>query len=219
MRCIELSIFTCGALPQVDYPVIRVSASLPGASPETMASSIATPLERSLGSIAGLNEMTSSSSLGSTTITLEFDLTKDINNAAREVQAALNAAQNLLPSGMPSRPRYYKSNPSDAPIMILTLTSNTLSTGEMYDVASTRLAQRIAQIEGVSEVTVGGGSLPAVRVELNPTALFNQGVSLDAVRSAISSANVRQPQGYINNPDNRYQVQTNDELKKQQIIA
>lgn len=221
---ISVAITLCGALsflflpvaplPQVDYPVIRVSASLPGASPETMASSIATPLERSLGSIAGLNEMTSSSSLGSTTITLEFDLTKDINNAAREVQAALNAAQNLLPSGMPSRPRYYKSNPSDAPIMILTLTSNTLSTGEMYDVASTRLAQRIAQIEGVSEVTVGGGSLPAVRVELNPTALFNQGVSLDAVRSAISSANVRQPQGYINNPDNRYQVQTNDELKK-----
>ncbi|HHR5880936.1 TPA: multidrug efflux RND transporter permease subunit MdtC [Providencia alcalifaciens] len=221
---ISVAITLCGALsflflpvaplPQVDYPVIRVTASLPGASPETMASSIATPLERSLGSIAGLNEMTSSSSLGRTTITLEFDLTKDINNAAREVQAALNAAQNLLPSGMPSRPRYYKSNPSDAPIMILTLTSKTLSTGEMYDVASTRLAQRIAQIEGVSEVAVGGGSLPAVRVELNPTALFNQGVSLDAVRSAISSANVRQPQGYINNDDNRYQVQTNDELKK-----
>lgn len=221
---ISVAITLCGALsflflpvaplPQVDYPVIRVTASLPGASPETMASSIATPLERSLGSIAGLNEMTSSSSLGRTSITLEFDLTKDINNAAREVQAALNAAQNLLPSGMPSRPRYYKSNPSDAPIMILTLTSKTLSTGEMYDVASTRLAQRIAQIDGVSEVTVGGGSLPAVRVELNPTALFNQGVSLDAVRSAISSANVRQPQGYINNDDNRYQVQTNDELKK-----
>ncbi|MEQ5184018.1 multidrug efflux RND transporter permease subunit MdtC [Providencia alcalifaciens] len=221
---ISVAITLCGALsflflpvaplPQVDYPVIRVTASLPGASPETMASSIATPLERSLGSIAGLNEMTSSSSLGRTSITLEFDLTKDINNAAREVQAALNAAQNLLPSGMPSRPRYYKSNPSDAPIMILTLTSKTLSTGEMYDVASTRLAQRIAQIDGVSEVAVGGGSLPAVRVELNPTALFNQGVSLDAVRSAISSANVRQPQGYINNDDNRYQVQTNDELKK-----
>ena len=221
---ISVAITLCGALsflflpvaplPQVDYPVIRVTASLPGASPETMASSIATPLERSLGSIAGLNEMTSSSSLGRTSITLEFDLNKDINNAAREVQAALNAAQNLLPSGMPSRPRYYKSNPSDAPIMILTLTSKTLSTGEMYDVASTRLAQRIAQIDGVSEVAVGGGSLPAVRVELNPTALFNQGISLDAVRSAISSANVRQPQGYINNDDNRYQVQTNDELKK-----
>ncbi|WP_265498759.1 multidrug efflux RND transporter permease subunit MdtC [Providencia rustigianii] len=221
---ISVAITLCGALsflylpvaplPQVDYPVIRVTASLPGASPETMASSIATPLERSLGSIAGLNEMTSSSSLGRTTITLEFDLSKDINNAAREVQAALNAAQNLLPSGMPSRPRYYKSNPSDAPIMILTLTSKTMNTGEIYDIASTRLAQRIAQIEGVSEVSVGGGSLPAVRVELNPTALFNQGVSLDTVRSAISSANVRQPQGYINDDENRYQVKTNDELKK-----
>ncbi|MCG9527149.1 multidrug efflux RND transporter permease subunit MdtC [Providencia rettgeri] len=221
---ISVAITLCGALsflflpvsplPQVDYPVINVTASLPGASPETMASSVATPLERSLGSIAGISEMTSSSALGRTTITLEFNLDKDINNAAREVQAAINAAQNLLPSGMPSRPRYYKSNPSDAPIMILTMTSETMGTGEIYDIASTRLAQRIAQIEGVSEVSVGGGSLPAVRVELNPTALFNQGVSLDAVRSAISSANVRQPQGYINDDEKRYQVQTNDELKK-----
>ncbi|EJD6047282.1 multidrug efflux RND transporter permease subunit MdtC [Providencia rettgeri] len=221
---ISVAITLCGALsflflpvsplPQVDYPVINVTASLPGASPETMASSVATPLERSLGSIAGISEMTSSSALGRTTITLEFNLDKDINNAAREVQAVINAAQNLLPSGMPSRPRYYKSNPSDAPIMILTMTSDTLNTGEIYDIASTRLAQRIAQIEGVSEVSVGGGSLPAVRVELNPTALFNQGVSLDAVRSAISSANVRQPQGYINDDEKRYQVQTNDELKK-----
>ncbi len=221
---ISVAITLCGALsflflpvsplPQVDYPVINVTASLPGASPETMASSVATPLERSLGSIAGISEMTSSSALGRTTITLEFNLDKDINNAAREVQAAINAAQNLLPSGMPSRPRYYKSNPSDAPIMILTMTSDTLNTGEIYDIASTRLAQRIAQIEGVSEVSVGGGSLPAVRIELNPTALFNQGVSLDAVRSAISSANVRQPQGYINDDEKRYQVQTNDELKK-----
>ncbi|MBP6122252.1 MULTISPECIES: multidrug efflux RND transporter permease subunit MdtC [Providencia] len=221
---ISVAITLCGALsfmflpvaplPQVDYPVINVTASLPGASPETMASSVATPLERSLGSIAGINEMTSSSAQGRTTITLEFNLDKDINNAAREVQAAINAAQTLLPSGMPSRPRYYKSNPSDAPIMILTLTSKTMNTGEIYDVASTRLAQRIAQIEGVSEVSVGGGSLPAVRVELNPTALFNQGVSLDAVRTAINSANVRQPQGYINDDEKRYQVQTNDELKK-----
>lgn len=221
---ISVAITLCGALsfmflpvaplPQVDYPVINVTASLPGASPETMASSIATPLERSLGSIAGISEMTSSSALGRTTITLEFNLDKDINNAAREVQAAINAAQSLLPSGMPSRPRYYKSNPSDAPIMILTLTSKSMSTGEIYDIASTRLSQRIAQIEGVSEVSVGGGSLPAVRVELNPTALFNQGVSLDKVRSAISSSNVRQPQGYINDDDARWQIQTNDELKK-----
>lgn len=162
---LSLAISLCGALgfmllpvaplPQVDYPVINIYASLPGASPETMASSVATPLERSLGRIAGIDEMTSSSALGSTSITLVFDLNKDINTATRDVQAALNASQSLLPSGMPSRPRYYKSNPSDAPIMILTLTSETQNTGELYDLASTRLAQKISQIEGVSEVSVG----------------------------------------------------------------
>ncbi|MGN3438534.1 multidrug efflux RND transporter permease subunit MdtC [Proteus penneri] len=221
---LSLAISLCGALgfmllpvaplPQVDYPVINIYASLPGASPETMASSVATPLERSLGRIAGIDEMTSSSSLGSTSITLVFDLNKDINTAARDVQAALNASQSLLPSGMPSRPRYYKSNPSDAPIMILTLTSDTQNTGELYDLASTRLAQKISQIEGVSEVSVGGGSLPAIRVALNPDALFNQNVSLDDVRKAINQANVRRPQGFINNDENRWQIQTNDELSK-----
>lgn len=160
-------------LPQVDFPVIMVSASLPGASPETMASSVATPLERSLGRIAGVNEMTSSSSLGSTRIILEFKFDRDINGAARDVQAAINAAQSLLPSGMPSRPTYRKANPSDAPIMILTLTSDTYSQGELYDFASTQLAQTIAQIDGVGDVDVGGSSLPAVRVGLNPQALFN----------------------------------------------
>ncbi len=148
--CGALSFLPVSPLPQVDYPVINVTASLPGASPETMASSVATPLERSLGSIAGISEMTSSSALKRTTITLEFNLDKDINNAAREVQAAINAAQNLLPSGMPSRPRYYKSNPSDAPIMILTMTSETMGTGEIYDIASTRLAQRIAKFQLVA---------------------------------------------------------------------
>ncbi|EOI5796947.1 multidrug efflux RND transporter permease subunit MdtC [Cronobacter dublinensis] len=200
-------------LPQVDFPVIMVSASLPGASPETMASSVATPLERSLGRIAGVNEMTSSSSLGSTRIILEFNFDRDINGAARDVQAAINAAQSLLPSGMPSRPTYRKANPSDAPIMILTLTSDTYSQGELYDYASTQLAQTIAQIEGVGDVDVGGSSLPAVRVALNPQALFNQGVSLDAVRSAISNANVRRPQGAIEGAQQRWQLQTNDELK------
>ncbi|WP_105636318.1 multidrug efflux RND transporter permease subunit MdtC [Cronobacter dublinensis] len=200
-------------LPQVDFPVIMVSASLPGASPETMASSVATPLERSLGRIAGVNEMTSSSSLGSTRIILEFNFDRDINGAARDVQAAINAAQSLLPSGMPSRPTYRKANPSDAPIMILTLTSNTYSQGELYDYASTQLAQTIAQIDGVGDVDVGGSSLPAVRVALNPQALFNQGVSLDAVRSAISNANVRRPQGAIEGAQQRWQLQTNDELK------
>ncbi len=177
-------------LPQVDFPVIMVSASLPGASPETMASSVATPLERSLGRIAGVSEMTSSSSLGSTRIILQFDFDRDINGAARDVQAAINAAQSLLPSGMPSRPTYRKANPSDAPIMILTLTSDTYSQGELYDFASTQLAPTISQIDGVGDVDVGGSSLPAVRVGLNPQALFNQGVSLDDVRTAMPMTQV-----------------------------
>lgn len=200
-------------LPQVDFPVIMVSASLPGASPETMASSVATPLERSLGRIAGVSEMTSSSSLGSTRIILQFDFDRDINGAARDVQAAINAAQSLLPSGMPSRPTYRKANPSDAPIMILTLTSDTYSQGELYDFASTQLAPTISQIDGVGDVDVGGSSLPAVRVGLNPQALFNQGVSLDDVRTAVSNANVRKPQGALEDGTHRWQIQTNDELK------
>lgn len=200
-------------LPQVDFPVIVISASLPGTSPETMASSVATPLERALGRIAGVNEMTSMSSLGSTRIILQFDLDRDINGAARDVQAAINAAQTLLPSGMPGRPTYRKLNPSDAPIMILTLTSDTYSQGQLYDFASTQLAQKIAQTKGVGDVSVGGSSLPAVRVELNPGALFNQGVSLDAVRQTIASANVRRPQGAVDDQQQRWQIQTNDELK------
>ncbi|HGM7073066.1 multidrug efflux RND transporter permease subunit MdtC [Serratia sp. IR-2025] len=200
-------------LPQVDFPVISISASLPGASPETMASSVATPLERALGRIAGVNEMTSMSSLGSTRVILQFDLDRDINGAARDVQAAINAAQSLLPTGMPSRPSYRKVNPSDAPIMILTLTSDTYSQGQLYDFASTQLAQKISQTEGVGDVSVGGSSLPAVRVELNPSALFNQGVSLDAVRQAIANANVRRPQGAVENPQQRWQIQANDALK------
>uniref|UniRef100_A0A3B0MAM5 Multidrug resistance protein MdtC n=1 Tax=Arsenophonus endosymbiont of Trialeurodes vaporariorum TaxID=235567 RepID=A0A3B0MAM5_9GAMM len=200
-------------LPQVDCPVIKVTASLPGASPETMAFSVATPLERALGQIAGINEMTSNSSLGNTNITLEFELDKNINSAAREVQAALNAAQSMLPTGMPSRPRYYKTNPADAPIMILTLTSSSYLIGEIYGIASTLLAQRLDQIAGVSEVSVSGGSLPAVRIELNPTVLFNQGIALDAVREAINNANVRRPLGYLNDEQSRWQIKTNDELK------
>ncbi|WP_024527039.1 multidrug efflux RND transporter permease subunit MdtC [Serratia fonticola] len=200
-------------LPQVDFPVILVSASLPGADPETMASSVATPLERALGRIAGVNEMTSTSSLGSTRVILQFDLDRDINGAARDVQAAINAAQSLLPTGMPSRPTYRKINPSDAPIMILTLTSDTYNQGQLYDFASTQLAQKIAQTEGVGDVSVGGSSLPAVRVELNPGALFNQGISLDAVRQTIANANVRRPQGAVDDPQQRWQIQANDELK------
>ncbi|MGK3116173.1 multidrug efflux RND transporter permease subunit MdtC [Candidatus Pantoea formicae] len=200
-------------LPQLDFPVIVISASLPGASPETMAASVATPLERSLGRIAGVSEMTSTSSLGSTRVILVFDFDRDINGAARDVQAAINAAQSLLPTGMPSRPTYRKANPSDAPIMILTLTSDVYNPGQLYDYASTQLAQKLSQIQGVGDVTVGGSSLPAVRVDLNPQALFNQGVSLDAVRTAISNANQRRPQGAIDDVQQRWQVRTNDELQ------
>ncbi|MDR6349782.1 multidrug efflux RND transporter permease subunit MdtC [Pantoea sp. SORGH_AS_0659] len=200
-------------LPQLDFPVILISASLPGASPETMAASVATPLERSLGRIAGVSEMTSTSSLGSTRIILVFDFDRDINGAARDVQAAINAAQSLLPTGMPSRPSYRKANPSDAPIMILTLTSDIYNPGQLYDYASTQLAQKLSQIEGVGDVTVGGSSLLAVRVELNPQALFNQGVSLDAVRTAISNANQRRPQGAIDDVQQRWQLRTNGELQ------
>ncbi|MEH2921119.1 multidrug efflux RND transporter permease subunit MdtC [Samsonia erythrinae] len=220
---LTLAIALCGVLgfrllpvsplPQVDFPVILVSASLPGASPETMASAVATPLERALGRIAGVSEMTSTSALGSTRVILVFNLDRDINGAARDVQAAINAAQTLLPSGMPSRPTYRKVNPSDAPIMILTLTSDTYNPGQLYDFASTRLAQKIAQMEGVGDVSIGGGSLPAVRVALNPVALFHQGVSLDDVRQTIAQANVRLPLGNVENHQKSWQVQTNDELK------
>nr|WP_219608978.1 multidrug efflux RND transporter permease subunit MdtC [Pectobacterium brasiliense] len=206
-------------LPQVDFPVISVSASLLGASPETMASAVATPLERALGRIAGVNEMTSTSSLGSTRVILVFNLDRDINGAARDVQAAINAAQNLLPSGMSSRPTYRKVNPSDAPVMILTLTSDTYSQGQLYDFASTQLSQKISQMEGVGDVSIGGSSLPAVRVALNPVALFNQGISLDEVRQAIAQANVRQPLGNVENSQKSWQIQTNDELKTADAYA
>ena len=155
-------------LPQVEFPTISVSASLPGASPDTMAATVATPLERALGSIAGVNEITSSSSLGSTRITIQFDLDRDIDGAARDVQAALNAARSLLPTGLPGNPQYRKVNPADAPVLIIALTSDTLSRGQMYDAASTVLAQRLSQVDGIGQVTIGGGALPAVRIELDP---------------------------------------------------
>ncbi|MEQ9744478.1 multidrug efflux RND transporter permease subunit MdtC [Pectobacterium actinidiae] len=226
---LTLAIALCGVLgfrllpvsplPQVDFPVISVSASLPGASPETMASAVATPLERALGRIAGVSEMTSTSSLGSTRVILVFNLDRDINGAARDVQAAINAAQNLLPSGMSSRPTYRKVNPSDAPVMILTLTSDTYSQGQLYDFASTQLSQKISQMEGVGDVSIGGSSLPAVRVALNPVALFNQGISLDEVRQAIAQANVRQPLGNVENSQKSWQIQTNDALKTADAYA
>ncbi len=201
-------------LPNVDFPAIVVSASLPGASPETMASSVATPLERSLGRIAGISEMTSSSSLGSTTVVLVFDLEKDIDGAAREVQAAINGAMSLLPSGMPNNPSYRKANPSDMPIMVLTLTSETQSRGEMYDLASTVLAPKLSQVQGVGQVSIGGSSLPAVRVDLNPDAMSQYGLSLDSVRTAIAAANSNGPKGAVEKDDKHWQVDANDQLRK-----
>ncbi len=200
-------------LPQVDYPTISIQASLPGASPETMAATVATPLERSLGRIAGVTEMTSQSSLASTRITLQFDLSRDIDGAARDVQAAINAARNLLPTGLPSNPTYRKVNPADAPIMILTLTSETMTQGQMYDAASTILAQKLSQIEGVGQVTVGGSSLPAVRVELNPQALNKYGIALEDVRAALAAANANRPKGSLEDGDRHWQIYANDQAK------
>ncbi|MBZ0091028.1 MAG: efflux RND transporter permease subunit, partial [Sulfuricellaceae bacterium] len=201
-------------LPQVDFPTISVQASLPGASPETMASSVATPLERSLGLIAGVNEITSSSSLGSTYITLQFDLSRNIDGAARDVQAALNAARALLPSGMPSNPTYRKVNPADAPIIILSLTSDTLTRGQMYDAASTVLAQKLAQVQGIGQVIVGGSSLPAVRVELNPSQLNHYGIGVEEVRAAIAATNVNRPKGALESAGRHWQIQANDQARR-----
>jgi multidrug efflux pump len=200
-------------LPQVDYPTISVQASLPGASPETMAATVATPLERSLGRISGVTEMTSSSSLGSTRITLQFDLSRDIDGAARDVQAAINAARNLLPSGLPSNPIYRKVNPADAPIMILALTSATMTQGQMYDAASTIIAQKLSQMSGVGQVSVGGSSLPAVRVELNPASLNKYGVGVEDVRAALAAANANRPKGAVEDGDRHWQIYANDQAK------
>src|SRR5438094_9967933 len=188
-------------LPQVDFPTISVNAGLPGASPETMAATVAAPLERSLGRIASVTEMTSTSALGSTHITLQFDLSRDIDGAARDVQAAINAARALLPSGLPSNPTYHKVNPADAPIMILALTSDTLRQGELYDAASTIIAQKLSQIEGVGQVTVGGSALPAVRVELNPQTLNKYGIDLEDVRLALAATNANRPKGSVEDGD------------------
>ncbi|MDE2258169.1 MAG: efflux RND transporter permease subunit, partial [Xanthomonadaceae bacterium] len=200
--------------PQVDVPAISVSASLPGASPETMATAVATPLERQLGRIAGVTEMTSSSTQGNTRIVLVFDLGRDINGAARDVQAAINAARAQLPSGMPGNPSYRKFNPADAPVMILTLTSKTLSRGQMYDTASTIVAQKIAQVEGIGQVQVGGSSLPAVRVELNPAALNHYAIALDTVRTALQNANANRPKGFVELDDRHWQIVTNDQARE-----
>ena len=209
---IAFGLLPVAPLPQVDFPTISVQANLPGASPDVMAATVATPMERALGRIAGISEMTSSSSLGSTRVTIQFDLSKDINNAAREVQAALNAARPLLPSGMAGNPTYRKVNPADAPIMILSLTSKSLSRGQMYDAASTILAQKISQLPGIGQVRVGGAALPAVRIKLDLAQLNSMGLSLEQVRQAIASGNVNAPKGALQDADKRWQIQANDQL-------
>lgn len=211
---VSFGLLPVSPLPQMDFPVIVVSASLPGASPEVMASTVATPLERAFGAIAGVNTMSSNSSQGSTRVILQFDQDRDINGAAREVQAAINASRNLLPSGMKSMPTYKKINPSQAPIMVLSLTSEVLSKGQLYDLASTILSQSLSQVPGVGEVQIGGSSLPAVRIELEPQLLNQYGVSLDDVRNTIASANVRRPKGAVSDGERNWQIQANDQLEK-----
>ena len=200
-------------LPQVEFPTISVTASLPGASPDTMAATVATPLERALGAIAGVNEITSSSSLGNTRITLQFDLNRDINGAARAVQAAINASRALLPTGMPGNPTYRKVNPSDSPIMILSLTSDTLTRGQMYDAASTVLAQRLSQVSGIGQVSIGGGALPAVRVALDPNKLAANGIALEEVRVAITTTNANRPKGSVEDASRSWQIGANDQAR------
>jgi multidrug efflux pump len=201
-------------LPQIDFPTISVGASLPGASPEIMASSVATPLERQFGRIAGITEMTSSSYLGTTSVTLQFDLNRNIDGAARDVQAAINAARSYLPTNLPGNPTYRKVNPADAPIMILALTSNVYDRGKLYDAASTIMQQRLSQIEGVGQVTVGGSSLPGVRVDVNPTQLNGYGLGLQDVASMLSQQNANSPKGQIMDGATIADVTTNDQLLK-----
>jgi multidrug efflux pump len=202
------------ALPQVDFPTISISASLPGASPEVMAATVATPLERTLGRIAGVTEMTSSSSQGTTRVTLQFELERDVEGAARDVQAAINAARASLPTSLPSNPSYRKVNPADAPIMILAITSDTVPIPRLYDIASTVLAQKMSQIPGIGEVTVGGGALPAVRVQVNPDALHQHGLTLEDVRTRITESNVYRPKGFVEQDGRYWQIDANDQLRQ-----
>jgi multidrug efflux pump len=201
-------------LPQVDFPTISVSAQLPGASPETVATSVAAPLERHLGQIADVSEMTSQSGIGQTRITLQFDLNRDIDGAARDVQAAINAARADLPSSLRSNPTYRKVNPADAPILILAMTSKTLTQGQMYDAASNVFQQQLSQISGIGQVIIGGSALPAVRVELNPQVMFKYGIGLEDVRASLASANANSPKGSIDEGLRRYQIYTNDQASK-----
>jgi multidrug efflux pump len=208
------SLLPIAPLPQIEFPVIGVRAQMPGASPEVMAATVATPLERSLGTIAGVSEMTSRSTTGQTRITLQFDLSRDINSAATDVQGAINAARAMMPSGLRSNPSYNKANPASAPIMTLALTSDSLSQGQLYDIASTTVQQKLSQVEGVGEVQIGGSTLPAVRIDLDPDALAQAGISLETVRTAIATANSTRPKGVLENDVYRWQIMANDQLWK-----
>ena len=200
-------------LPKIDFPTIQVTANLPGASPETVATSVTTPLERRLGAIAGVTEITSSSTVGNSRITLQFDLSRDIDGAARDVQAAISAARADMPADLRSNPQYRKLNPADAPVMVIALTSNTIGQGRLFDAGSNILQQKLSQVSGVGQVTLGGSSLPAVRVELNPTALTKYGIGLESVRAALAAANANSPKGAIEVGDQRYQIYSNDQAR------
>src|ERR1700677_3474842 len=201
-------------LPAVDFPTISVSASLPGASAETIASAVATPLERQFGHIAAVTEMTSASTLGATSITLQFDLNRNIDAAARDVQAAIAAARSYLPSNIPTNPTYKKVNPADSPIMIISLTSKSLDQAQMYDAASTVMAQKLSQIQGVGQVQEGGSSLPSVRIELNPDAVDKYGLGFEQVRTALATANVDNPKGHFSSDGQMWEVGANDQIFK-----
>ena len=199
-------------LPQVEFPVIQVQSTLPGASPETMASSVATPLERQFGRIAGVTEMTSTSLLGASTIVLQFDLNRNIDAAARDVQAAINAARTDLPANLPNNPTYRKVNPADAPIAILALTSDVLPIGRLFDAADSILAQKLSQVEGIGQVVVGGGAKPAVRVQVDPNLLTQLGISLEQIRAALRAVNANSPKGELAGPSNALTIHANDQL-------
>ena len=216
---VAYSLLPVASLPDVDSPVIGVGAGLPGGSPETMASAVATPLERQFGRIAGVNQMTSSSSLGSASVALQFDINRNIDAAARDVQAAINAARSQLPSYLPQNPGYRKSNPAEAPILILTLTSDVISKPQIYDLADSILAQKISQIQGVGQVFVGGSASPAVRVELNPMQLANTGIGLEAVRTALSGSNANRPKGAFQDAEHRWSINDNDQIFKAKDFA
>src|SRR4029077_3042520 len=209
---ITYTLLPVSALPEVDFPTITVFAGLPGASPDVMAASVATPLEKQFTRIAGVTEMTSNSSVGSAQVTLQFDLSRDINAAAREVQAAINSAAGTLPANLPSLPRYRKINPADQPILLMTLESDVVPRPQLYDIASSVFAQKLSQIQGVGQVSVGGSSLPAVRVEVNPQPLSIYNVGLDQVGTFLQRSNANRPKGSFANDDTQIPIYTSDQL-------